>query len=154
MQLDSYSPNTGILQLQNLNQEPELQNLKLADWFNNKFVPGVEKFLDKLEEGEAKKYDRQRDTRTKKIQDAVAVANYMGDTDRANAVINSGGAIVEAGINVAAGNYVGAVADGGKILMGGLKEATRTAPIWNKQIQNANNWNEKYDRYGNELYLI
>ena len=110
--------------------------------------------MDKFEEREAKKYERHRDTRTKKIQDAVAVANYMGDTERANAVINGGGAVVGAGINIAAGNYVGAVANGGQILLGGLKEASRTAPIWGQQIKNANEWNEKYDRYGNELYLI
>ena len=119
--------------------QPQLQNLqghKLADWFNNKFAAGVEKILAKDEKVQAKREDHHRDARTKEIQQAVSVANYLGDKDRLEAVGKdlslAGGAVVSA----AAGNYWGAALQGAQFAKAAAKDITSTADVWGEDMKN------------------
>jgi hypothetical protein len=90
--------------------------------------------MNKVEKKEAKRQDHHRDKRTDTIQKAVAVTNYLGDKDRAEAVFNGIGKGTEAVIDVVGGNYGGGVLKGLQLAGDSLKEMGRTAPIWTNEM--------------------
>lgn len=127
----------------------------MADWFNNKFAPKLETSMEKDLSRQAKRQDHHRDTRTKKIQDTVSAANYMGDKNRAKAVINGAVGTTEVVVDGMAGDYLGATFKGLKLAKNTAGEVFNTADVWSDEMRKVNDWNEKYDRYGNEkVYLL
>jgi len=97
------------------------------------------------------RHDRQRRTRTNKIQKATAAANYMGDLDRATNVVNGATRAVAIGADYAAGNYADAVSDGMDLMMDSGREVFTQQATITKELKKINDWNDMHDEYGNPI---
>ena len=60
----------------------------------------------------------------------------------------------QAVVSAVGGNYWGAALQGAQLAKSATNTITSTADVWSDEMRKVNDWNEQYDRYGNEKIIL